>query len=41
MYPILKPALVPYGTLAGVPNIDKLSLRKLYGRIVLAQHGCV
>ncbi|VDO62426.1 unnamed protein product [Heligmosomoides polygyrus] len=35
MYPILKPALVPYGTLAGVPNIDKLSLRKLYGRIVL------
>lgn len=31
MYPILKPALVPYGTLAGVPNIDKLSLRKLYG----------
>ncbi|KAK6732611.1 hypothetical protein RB195_016773 [Necator americanus] len=31
MYPILKPALVPYGTLDGIPNIDKLTLRKLYG----------
>ncbi|CAJ0608091.1 unnamed protein product [Cylicocyclus nassatus] len=31
MFPMLKPALVPYGTLDGVPNVDKLTLRKLYG----------
>ncbi|KAL6733558.1 hypothetical protein Aduo_004197 [Ancylostoma duodenale] len=35
MYPILKPALVPYGTLDGVPNVDKISLRKLYDESLL------
>ncbi|KAK5978159.1 Serpentine receptor class gamma [Trichostrongylus colubriformis] len=32
MYPILKPAMVPYGTLDDVPTVDRLSLSRLYGR---------
>nr|CDJ82693.1 Peptidoglycan binding and Peptidase M10A M12B domain containing protein [Haemonchus contortus] len=32
MYPIMKPAMVPYGTLDGVPNVDRVALDKLYGR---------
>ncbi|PIO59551.1 Matrixin [Teladorsagia circumcincta] len=31
MYPMLKPAMVPYGTLDDVPNVDKVMLNKLYG----------
>ncbi|KAJ1358010.1 hypothetical protein KIN20_016311 [Parelaphostrongylus tenuis] len=31
MYPMLKPALVPHGSLDIVPNVDRLSIRKLYG----------
>ncbi|VDO59102.1 unnamed protein product [Haemonchus placei] len=31
MYPIMKPAMVPYGTLDGVPNVDRVALDKLYG----------
>ncbi|VDM64447.1 unnamed protein product [Angiostrongylus costaricensis] len=30
MYPMLKPALVPYSFLDKIPNVDKLSLRRLY-----------
>ncbi|CAD6197706.1 unnamed protein product [Caenorhabditis auriculariae] len=31
MHPIFKPALLPFGTLDGVPNTDRLAIRRLYG----------
>ncbi|CAI2354180.1 unnamed protein product [Caenorhabditis sp. 36 PRJEB53466] len=31
MHPIFKPVLLPFGTVDIVPNVDRLSIRKLYG----------